>query len=48
MTEFIRMQNAFDLDEQFRRIGDDEPYDKAEYFVVRKLYVELEPASSVS
>lgn len=29
-------------------MADDEPYDRFRYSVVRKLYVELEPASTVS
>lgn len=35
-------------DVEFLFLGDDEPYDEAEYRVVRKLYVELKSKSYVS
>lgn len=35
-------------DEKFSFIGDDEAYDASKFYVVRKLYVKMEPMYNVS
>lgn len=44
---FLKMPSISN-DEKFRWIEADEPYNERDYFVVRKLYVELNPVKTVS